>query len=68
MTEGVVDIGVGVGGGGGGELTEAAGVHVGGGERGDGSEILVDSLLTSLDDVMRFGDLLRGFVMTGRRR
>ena len=66
MTEGVVDIGVG-GGGGGGELTEAA-VHVGGGERGDGSEILVDSLLTSLDDVMRFGDLLRGFVMTGRRR
>ena len=48
-------------------MTEAA-VHVGGGERGDGSEILVDSLLTSLDDVMRFGDLLRGFVMTGRRR
>ena len=70
MTEGIVDVDVDVGGGG-GDLTETA-VDVGGGsdagERGDGREILVDSPLTSLDDVMRFGDLLRGFVMTGRRR
>ena len=42
------------------ELTET--------ERGDGGEIGVDLLLTSLDDVMGFGDLLRRFMMTGRRR
>ena len=51
-----------------GELTTEGSSVVGGGDGGDRRQILIDSLLTSLDNVMRFGDLLRGFVMTGRRR